>query len=66
MTGVAINTSKTQIICFRNKSKRKANVEFKFGGNMIEVVVKYKYLGLFLTEHLDYSHMAEVLTGAVL
>ena len=29
---------------------------------MIVVDKKYKYLGVFLTEDLDYGHMAEVLT----
>ena len=31
---------------------------------MIEVVEKLNCLDVFLTEHLDYSHMAEVSTGA--
>lgn len=31
---------------------------------MLKTVAKYKYLGVFLTEYLDYSHLSEVLTGA--
>ena len=41
-----LNASKTQMMHFRKKHKRKTNIEFKYGGNMIEVVEKYTYLGV--------------------
>mgnify|MGYP001552726694 CR=1 FL=1 len=61
---LAINTTKTKIIHFRNKRKPRTEFELRYDEHVIDVVDKYKYLGVFVTEHLDYNHMAEMLTGA--
>ena len=61
---MGINTSKSQIVHFRNKRKIRTSFVFTYGDNKIDIVDKYKYLGIFLTEHFDYQYIAEVLTGA--
>ena len=61
---LSINTSKTQIVHFRNRRKDRTDFKFSFGENQLVVVENYKYLGIVLTEYLDYSQIAEVLSCA--
>ena len=55
--GMSVNLSKTNIVHFRRKmrSKPRSSVTFTFNGNEIKYVSQYKYLGLLLNEHLDWS-----------
>jgi len=53
-----INISKTNIVHFRQKSQPRTSFEFKCGLSKIEVVPSYKYLGIWLDEHLDYQNCA--------
>ena len=53
-----LNLDKTKIVHFRNASSQKTNVIFRFGDENIEIVDHYSYLGILLTEHLDYDNMA--------
>ena len=57
--GLLVNPSKTKIMQFRPKGKRKCNVLFKCGTSVIGMTDKYKYLGLWFSEDLDLSFMAE-------
>ena len=54
-----VNVSKSKIIHFRNQSKPVSTVEFRCGRKTLETVSQYVYLGLPLTEHLDYEKMAK-------
>ena len=54
-----VNISKCKVIHFRAQSKPRTIVEFRCGQNMLETVNKYVYLGLLLTEHLDYTKMSK-------
>lgn len=54
-----VNLSKTKIIHFRNQSVANSSFQFKCGESDIEYTDKYKYLGLVLNEHLDYSVTAK-------
>ena len=54
-----VNISKSKIIHFRNQSKPISTVEFRCGHKTIETVSQYIYLGLLLTEQLDYAKMAK-------
>ena len=54
-----VNVSKSKVIHFRTQSKPRTIVEFRCGQKMIETVNQYVYLGLLLTEHLDYTKMAK-------
>ena len=58
-----INTSKTNIVHFRKRLKRKprSSVIFTFQGNEIVYTSQYKYLGLLLDEHLDWTVSVEVI-----
>ena len=50
-----INTDKTKVVHFRNSAKPLSSFSFSCGHFPLEVVKEYKYLGLFLTEFLDYN-----------
>ena len=57
-----INSSKSNIVHFRNPSKTKSNFAFKANDETIEYASHYKYLGLVLSEHLDYALTAKVVS----
>ena len=50
-----INDSKTQIIHYRQKSKSRSQFNFTCGDYSLEYSDKYKYLGVWVHEHLDMS-----------
>ncbi len=60
---VSVHTAKTQIVHFRKKSTPVTNYIFKCGENL-DVVLKYKYLGIILDEHLDFTTTANTLTDS--
>lgn len=55
-----VNTKKSNIVHFRNGAKPKTDCVFKFGSDSLVMVPSYKYLGLILTEHLDYDVTAKM------
>ncbi len=59
-----VNTGKTNVVHFRNKRKKKTNLNFKFDGVLLDIVEKYKYLGNIFNEHLDFKVISTVLAGA--
>ena len=59
-----INENKSQVVHFRKKSKQLTSVTFKFGTKTLSTVPKYKYLGMFLNEFLDFSVPAKILADA--
>jgi hypothetical protein len=54
-----VNFEKTKIVHFRNPSVPPTNEIFLLGEKQLGVVSKYQYLGLLLTEFLDYNAMAK-------
>jgi hypothetical protein len=54
-----VNISKTKVVHFRPQSTVRTDFEFKCGGECLEVVNQYKYLGLLFTEFMDYEKMAK-------
>ena len=52
---LSINASRTKIIHFRFKGKTRSQFNFKCGNHTVEYTEEYKYLGLWLNEHLDYN-----------
>ena len=56
-----VNVSKTCIIHFRPQNTTRTSVQFHYNGDPIEIVAQARYLGLTLTEHLDYTIMANAL-----
>ncbi len=43
---------------------KKSNCVFKYGEYELEIVDKYKYLGIVLNEHLEYSMVAKILANS--
>ena len=59
-----INPTKSQIIHFRPKSAPKTNFTFTCGSNELKIVDRYVYLGLTLTEFLNFTVMAKMVSQA--
>ncbi len=47
-----------------HKRKKPTSMSFFLGNFIIEIIDKYKYLGIFLEEFLDYKCTASMLSGA--
>ncbi|XP_063415978.1 uncharacterized protein LOC134697626 [Mytilus trossulus] len=56
---LTVNINKSKIMHFRNPAVLQTKCIFSIGGNSIECVKCYQYLGLLLTEYLDYQLMAK-------
>ena len=54
-----INPEKSKVVHFRPKSMSRSSKTFKIGDKPISRVSNYMYLGLMLTEHLDYNVMVK-------
>ena len=52
---MSLNPSKSKIIHSRFKSKKRSEFLFKCGETGLEYCNRYKYLGLWLDEHLDFN-----------
>ncbi len=50
---------KSQCVHFRKRSTTITTVNFHVGAKMLDKVGSYKYLGLVLTEYLDFKVTAE-------
>ena len=59
-----ININKTKIIHFRNKSVERSKQIFSCGNDVIDFAGQYRYLGLVLSEHLDYAVTAKYVAQA--
>ena len=52
-----LNLDKNKVVHFRSASTQKTKSLFKVGSENIEIADSYTYLGILLTEHLDYHAM---------
>ncbi len=59
-----LNTDKTKIMHFRPVAKVRTNFVFNIDSKTIDIVDHYKYLGILLNEHLDFTETAEMLSSA--
>ena len=57
---IVINADKSHVVHFRNPSVTRTMASFSAGSTVLNIVSSYTYLGLLLTEHLDYTTMANV------
>ena len=55
-----LSSSKSNILQFRNPSEPQSSVTLSISDDAISYTSLYKYLGLVLTEHLDYSIKAKI------
>ena len=53
--GLVISATKSKVIHFRTKSVERSKEIFQCGETIIEFIHQFKYLGLILSEHLDYA-----------
>lgn len=60
LNSMFINFSKSNVVHFRPNAVPKSDCVFKCGECTIEYASKYLYLGLTLTEHLDYNITAKM------
>lgn len=56
---VLINTEKSKVVHFRQSRIKRSEYKFKIGGNSLQTVDKYKYLGVMFHEFKDYKVNAE-------
>ena len=54
--GLIVNLDKSNIVVFRNGGHLSHNEKWKYGNSVIEVVNVYKYLGIFLSTRMSFSH----------
>lgn len=59
-----INSGKTKIMHFRQKSRQQTDYVFTFGAEQLEVVNSYRYLGIELDYSLDYTVTSDTLASA--
>ena len=59
-----INSDKTQIVHFRPTRQQRSSFVWKFGDDILQTVSTYRYLGVFLHEHLDFKIMADAMSNA--
>ena len=56
---MTINEEKSKVIHFRPNSFNRTEDSFTCGDKRLKIVVRYKYVGLLITEHLNYEEMAK-------
>ena len=57
-----VNINKTKIIHFRKTNSARTVFNFHLGNCPIDICDTYKYLGIILNEHLDYTETANALS----
>ena len=57
--GLNVNPNKTKVVQFKPHGRSKSNFPFRCGDNELEVVSRYKYLGLWFCDNIDMKYMAE-------
>ena len=61
---MTLNLSKSKRVHFRNVNEEKSHYSFIYGDSELDMVDRYKYLGIVVNEHLDFSVTAAVLAGS--
>ena len=61
---IFVNKKKTKTVHFRKSTMPQSTFEFKCCGSIVEYVSSYKYLGVTVSEHLDFTENAEILGQA--
>ena len=61
---MSVNMDKTRVVHFRKPTAQLTKTQFKLRNQPIVIATEYKYLGLTLTEHLNYKQTAEILASS--
>ena len=62
--GLKVNSRKTKIVHYRPSSQKRSCFAFKCGDQQLEITDKYRYLGLWFTEDLDFDFMVKQVAAA--
>jgi hypothetical protein len=58
---IKLNTDKTKVVHYRTKNVPRSGTIFRYSQSQLEYVNKYKYLGLWLHEHLEWKYTVQEL-----
>ncbi len=61
---LSVNIDKTKIMHFRNTNSPLTDFVFTYNERIIECVSEYKYLGILLDEHMNFSKTASLLANS--
>ena len=61
---LTVNSEKSNVMHFRRKDQPVSTVDMILGGTKLNYVTDYKYLGVVLNEHLDFTETAKILAEA--
>ncbi len=61
---MSINVDKTKIMHCRKQNVKCTDYQFAFGDYILSVAKSYRYMGLDINEHLNYTHCVNVLRDA--
>ena len=61
---MTVNCSKSNIVHYRKKSQPQTTFTFTLGRRPLDTVTQYKYLGVTLDQHMDFSVTSSLLAGA--
>ena len=61
---MVINRDKTQIVHYRKAKVPFTQFKFNFDGEPLDIVSEYKYLGIFLDEHMSFQSNTRALEAA--
>ena len=59
-----VNITKSNVVHYQKANGTRTNFKFTYGNETLDTVSKYKYLGCFLSESLDFTVTAESLASA--
>ena len=59
-----LNVEKSKIVHFRRKNVTRTEFPFHFGENELEIIDRYKYLGIIIDEYLNYDVTAQMLSDS--
>ena len=57
-----LNIDKSNVMHFRPKRQKRTEFKYHFGDDELINVDKYKYLGIYLDEHITFEHCSKVLS----
>ncbi len=58
------NAKKSNILHVRQSLIIRTNFNFKLGNMVLPIITQYKYLGIVITEFIDYNVVAQILADA--
>ena len=61
---LSINITKSNIVHFRGSRKKRSNFSFHYGDTSLEYKDEYKYLGIYLDEHLNFTSCINTLADS--